>query len=57
VIGVQLDRGAEIGKRFRPVALPVPELAAGVEDIGKSGIELQRTVVVGDRALDRILAR
>src|SRR5665647_1748130 len=34
MIGVQLDRGTEIGERAGPVALPAPEFAPEVEDIG-----------------------
>ena len=56
MIRVQLDRGAEIGERARPVALAAPEFAPGVEDVGERGIEPQHHVVVADGAVDLVLA-
>src|SRR6202166_2272864 len=56
VVRVELDRGGEIGQRPRPVALPAPEFAAGVENIGQRRIEPQHGVVVADGAVDLLLA-
>src|SRR5207245_825706 len=53
---VQLDRGGEIGQRHRPVTLFPPELATGVEKIGLRRIEPQCDVVIGDGAIDLVLA-
>ena len=49
-------RRAEIRQRLAPLALPAPEFAAGVEDFGLRGVEHQRGVVIGDGAVDIVLA-
>ena len=56
VIRLEPDRGGEILQRARSVALFAPEFAAGVEDIWQRRNEPHHGVVVGDGAVDLVLA-
>ena len=56
VVRVQLDRRGKISHRLGQVALPAPEFAARVMNIGERRIEPKHAVVVGDGAVDHVLA-
>jgi hypothetical protein len=57
MVRVQLERGGKIGQRPRPVALLPPQLAAVVERVGERRVQPQRGIVVGNGAIELILAR
>src|SRR5450432_3178945 len=56
VLRIEFDGGAEIGECAGPVALFVPEFAAGIEDIRQRRVEPQRRVVIADGTVDHVLA-
>src|SRR5690242_11696575 len=57
MVRLELDRGAEVGERLRPVALLPPELATRIEEIGLISLEPDGGIVVGDGAPHVRLAR
>ncbi len=56
VIWIQPDRRGKVRHRLGQIALPAPEFAARVMNIGLRRIEPQHAVIVGDGAVDHVLA-